>query len=95
MTTGMSEEEVYEEARTRVKAKRGFWGSLIFYIVVNIICFLVWALGGGGYPWFLWVLGPWAIVIILPHYLRVFVFSCKSEKRAIEQEAEKIRKEQG
>ena len=50
MTTGMSKEEVYEEARKRVKAKRGLWGSLIFYIVVNIICFLAWALTGGGYP---------------------------------------------
>ena len=94
MTTGMSEEKVYEEARKRVKAKRGFWGSLIFYIVVNIICFLIWALGDRGYPWFLWVLGPWGIVIILPHYLRVFVFEGKSQKRAIEKEAEQIRKEQ-
>ncbi|HEX73795.1 MAG TPA: 2TM domain-containing protein [Dehalococcoidia bacterium] len=96
MTTGTSEEHIYEEARKRVKAKRGFWGNLIFYAVVNIICFLVWALGDRGYPWFLWVLGPWGILIILPHYLRVFVFEGgKSERRAIEQEAERIRKEQG
>ncbi len=96
MTTGMSEEQIYEEARKRVKAKRRFWGSLIFYAVVNIICFLIWALTDRGYPWFLWVLGPWGIVIILPHYLRVFVFEGgKSERRAIEQEAEKIRREQG
>ena len=94
MATQLSEEQVYEEAKKRVKAKRGFWGSLIFYAGVNIICLLVWALRGGGYPWFLWVLGPWGIVIILPHYLRVFVFGGKSEKRAIEKEAEKIKKEQ-
>jgi len=94
MATGTSEEQIYEEARKRVKAKRGFWGSLIFYAVVNVICFLVWALGDRGYPWFLWVLGPWGILIILPHYLRVFVFGGKSEKRAIEQEAERIKREQ-
>ncbi len=94
MTTGMSEEKVYEEARKRVKAKRDFWRHLIFYVVVNIICFFVWVLGDRGYPWFLWVLGPWGIVIILPHYLRVFVFAGKPERRAIEQEAERIRKEQ-
>ena len=91
----MSEEKVYEEARKRVKAKRGFWGSFIFYAVANIICFIIWAFGDRGYPWFLWVLVPWGIVIILPHYLRVFVFGGKSEKRAIEKEAEKIKKEQG
>jgi len=95
MTTGMSEEQIYEEARSRVKAKRGFWGHFITYAVVNIICFFIWALTGGGYPWFLWVLGPWGIFFVLPHYLRVFVFGGKSEKRAIEQEAEKIKREQG
>ena len=94
MAKQLSEEQIYEEARKRVRAKRRFWGSFIFYAVVNIICFLVWALGGGGYPWFLWVLGPWGVVIILPHYLRVFVFEGKSQRRAIEQEAERIRKEQ-
>jgi len=94
MATGTSEEQIYEEARKRVKAKRGFWGNLIFYAVVNIICFLIWVLGDRGYPWFLWVLGPWGILFVLPHYLRVFVFAGKSERRAIEQEAERIRKEQ-
>ena len=94
MVKQQSEEQIYEEARKRVKAKRGFWSNFISYVVVNIICFFIWALTGGGYPWFLWVLGPWGIFIIA-HYLRVFVFEGKSEKRAIEQEAEKIRKEQG
>ncbi len=94
MAKQLSEEQIYEEAKQRVKAKRGFWGHFITYAVVNIICLLVWALGGGGYPWFLWVLGPWGIVIILPHYLRVFVFGGKSERRAIEQEAERIKREQ-
>ncbi len=51
-------------------------------------------LGDRGYPWFLWVLGPCGLFVILPHYLRIFVFEGKSQNRAIEQEAEKIRKEQ-
>ena len=95
MTKQLSEEQIYEEAKARVKAKRGFWGHFITYAVVNIICFFVWALTGGGYPWFLWVLGPWGVVVILPHYLRVFIFEGKSERRAIEQEADRIKKEQG
>jgi len=94
MAKQLSEEQVYEEAKKRVKAKRDYWGHFITYAVVNIICFLVWVLGDRGYPWFLWVLGPWGVLVIL-HYLRVFVFAGKSEKRAIEQEAERIRKEQG
>ena len=95
MTKQLSEEQIYEEAKARVKAKRGFWGHFITYAVVNIICFFVWALTGGGYPWFLWVSGPWGVVFILPHYLRVFIFEGKSERRAIEQEADRIKKEQG
>jgi hypothetical protein len=31
---------------------------------------------------------------VLPHYLRVFVFEGKSEKRAIEKEVERIKREQ-
>ncbi len=94
MAKQQSEEAIYEEARKRVKAKRGFWRNFISYTVVNIVCFFIWALTGGGYPWFLRVLGPWGILFVLPHYLRVFVFEGKSEKRAIEQEAERIKKEQ-
>ena len=95
MAKDISEEEIYEEAKKRVKAKRDFYGHLVFYAAVNIICFLIWVLGDRGYPWFLWVLGPWGILIVLPHYLRIFVFAGKSGKRAIEKEAEKIRREQG
>ncbi len=95
MAKQISEEEIYEEAKKRVKAKRDFYGHLVFYVAVNIICFLIWVLGDRGYPWFLWVLGPWGILIVLPHYLRVFVFAGKSGKRAIEKEAERIRREQG
>ena len=93
MAKQLSEEAIYEEARKRVKAKRGFWRNLISYAVVNIVCFFIWALTGGGYPWFLWVLGPWGILVLF-HYLRVFVFAGKSEKRAIEKEVERIKKEQ-
>jgi len=94
MAKQISEEEIYEEAKKRVKAKRDFYGHLVFYVAVNIICFLIWVLGDRGYPWFLWVLGPWGIIIVLPHYLRIFVFAGKSGERAIEKEAEKIRREQ-
>ena len=95
MIKQMSEEQIYEEAKKRVKVKRDFWGHFVFYAAVNAICFIVWAFTDfGGYPWFLWVLGPWGLFFILPHYLRIFVFEGKSQTRAIEQEAERIRKEQ-
>ncbi|MFC2073069.1 2TM domain-containing protein [Chloroflexota bacterium] len=67
----------------------------IIYVVVNIILVLVWAFAaGGGYPWFLWVLGGWGIGILF-HFLGVFVFGRKSDRAAIEKEVEKIKREQG
>lgn len=95
MTTGMSEEEIYEAAKKRVKEKRDFYGHLIAYLIVNSILILVWALSGGGYPWFVWCMGPWGIGVVF-HFLAVFVFptSATKERQAIEKEVEKIKKEQ-
>ena len=47
MATQMSEEEVYEVARKRVKAKRDFYKHLIIYVVVNIILVIIWAFPAG------------------------------------------------
>ena len=94
MAKQMSDDEVYAEAKKRVAAKKGFYKSLCFYLVVNIICVFVWVFAsGGGYPWFLWVLCPWGVFVFV-HYLRVFVFEKKSDISAIEKEAEKIKREQ-
>jgi hypothetical protein len=39
---------------------RAAWGV---YLTVNLVCIVVWALSGFGYPWFLWVAGPWGAVL--------------------------------
>ena len=36
MESQMSEEEIYETARKRVKAKADFYKHLVIYIVVNV-----------------------------------------------------------
>jgi len=89
----MSEEQIYEEASRKVKAKKGFYGSLATYAVVNAVLVVIWALSGQGYPWFLWPLGIWGVFVLF-HFLRVFVFERKTDTGAIEKEAEKIRREQ-
>ena len=94
MTTGMSEEQIYEEARKRVEAKKGFFIHFAVYIVVNIMLVLIWAFAaGGGFPWFIFPLCGWGIGILF-HFLGVFVFGGKPDRRAIEKEAERIRGEQ-
>ncbi len=94
MSTGMSEEEIYRQARKRVEEKKGFYTHLAVYICVNIGLVLIWAFAaGGGYPWFIWPLGGWGIGILF-HFLGVFVFSQRTdwERREIEKEAERLRK---
>jgi len=94
MAGQMSEEAIYEEARKRVEAKKGFYKHLVVYIVVNIMLVLIWAFAsGGGYPWFLWVLGFWGLGIVF-NFFDAFIWVQKHDKSAIEKEAEKIRKSQ-
>ena len=100
MTDKMSDEQIYEEAKKRVEEKKGFRTHAIVYVVVNAFLALIWWLTGGritdaGVPWFVWPLGGWGIGLLF-HGLGVYVFSKPHEdRRAIEREAEKIRKEQG
>ena len=94
MTTGMSEEQIYELAKKRVEEKRGFFVHLTVYILVNIMLVLIWRFAaGGGFPWFIFPLCGWGIGIII-HFLNTFVFGGKLDTAAIEKEAEKIRREQ-
>jgi hypothetical protein len=44
----------------RSAAWRVVWGS---WFTVTLVCFVVWALSGGGYVWPLWVAGPWGAVL--------------------------------
>jgi hypothetical protein len=95
MAKQLTEEQIYEQAKKRVKAKRDFWGHLGAWGTINIILIVVWALSGAGSNlWFLWPLGIWGVFVLI-HGLRVFAFERKSDIGAIEKEAEKIKREQG
>jgi len=94
MAKQLSDEQIYEEAKQRVKAKRDFWGHFGIWVAINAMLIVIWALTDlGGYPWFLWPLGMWGVFVLL-HYLRVFVFERRSDIAAIEKEVEKIKREQ-
>ncbi|MFC2006733.1 2TM domain-containing protein [Chloroflexota bacterium] len=89
----MSDEEIYEAAKKRVDAKRGFYKHLFIYVLVNIILIIVWAFpAGGGYPWFLWVIGGWGIGL-LANFVEVFVWPKGGDRTAIAKEVEKMKRE--
>ena len=98
MPVQMTEEELYKEASKRVEEKKGFFIHLIVYICVNVFLIFIWAVpAGGGFPWFVFPLGGWGIGLLF-HFLGVFVFSGKGtgtwERREIQKEVERLRKEQ-
>jgi len=86
-----SEEQIYEEARQKVRERKRFYRDLTTYLIVNAVLVVVWALSGRGYMWFLWPLGIWG-AFVLGHFLRIFVFGNGSDQQEIEKEVEKIKK---
>ncbi|MFC2070789.1 2TM domain-containing protein [Chloroflexota bacterium] len=94
MVKQMSEEEIYEQAKKRVVAKKSFYSNLGSWAAVNIVLVIIWALtDSGGYLWFLWPLCIWGFFVLL-NFIQVFVFPGRSDKAAIEKEVEKIKREQ-
>ena len=94
MSKQMSEEQIYEQAKQRVEARKGFFIHLIVYICVNILLIIIWAfVAGAGFPWFIFPLVGWGIGLLF-HGLGVFVLGQKSDSAAIAKEVEKIRREQ-
>jgi hypothetical protein len=94
MAKQLSEEEIYEVAEKRVKAKKDFYSHLTAYICVNIFLIIIWAfVAGRGFPWFIFPLCGWGIGIAF-HFLGVFVIKETPDRAAIEKEVEKIKREQ-
>ena len=93
MANKMTEEEIYEEAKKRVKAKKDLYSHIAVYVLVNTFLIIIWAVTSGGFPWFVFPLGGWGIGLAF-HILDVFVWQRRSDKVAIEKEADKLRKMQ-
>jgi len=93
MVTTMTDEQILEEAKKRVKARKDFYGHLAAWVIVNLILIIIWATVGDRHEvWFVFPPGIWGAFVLL-HGLNVFVFGRKSELSAIEKEIEKIKKE--
>ena len=64
-TSSAAETPEREAARKRVQAKRDFGSHLVAFIVINAGFVAVWAMTGGGYFWPAWILGLWAVGLIM------------------------------
>lgn len=63
-----------EWARARVERKRKLRADAVAYLVVNAALVIAWVVTGAGYFWPGWVLGGWAVLLLLEalgvHYRR-------------------------
>lgn len=61
-----------ERAIRRIRAKRGFWLHLGFYLVTNAVLVVIWAMTWTGYFWPGWVLLGWGMGLIA-HASAIFI----------------------
>jgi hypothetical protein len=61
------------EARQILK-RRTFYVHLAVYVAVNLMLIGIWALAGGGFPWFLFPLMGWGIGLVA-HGATAFLLS--------------------
>jgi hypothetical protein len=52
---------VLKSAGVSFPAWQVVWGS---WLSVSLLCLVIWAASGAGYPWFLWVAGPLGIAML-------------------------------
>jgi hypothetical protein len=61
----------HEAAIKRLRDRRALTQDVVAYVVINAGLIIIWALTGGGYFWPAWVLGAWAVGLVL-HAWTVF-----------------------
>jgi uncharacterized membrane protein len=97
MPDKLTEEQVYELAKKRVEARRGFVIHLVVYVGVNAMLVCLWFfVSGRGFPWFVFPLGGWGIGLV-SHYFHMSAYreADRGRSASVEKEAEKIRRMQG
>lgn len=59
-----SDDPRYAEAKEYVGKQKALLSYLGVYVIVNAVLVVIWAMSGGGYPWFVWALLGMAIPIL-------------------------------
>lgn len=99
--TGMDDDQsleirqAYARAEKIVAEKIGFLRHLTIYVLVNVLLLAINLVISSGFLWFLLPLGGWGVVL-LAHFLSVFIFRGARFERwrrgEIEKEMDKLRR---
>jgi hypothetical protein len=61
-----------ERHQRRAVAHMSGWQTAAAWATVSAVCFTIWLItvltGAGAYPWFLWVAGPWGVILLMQHF---------------------------
>jgi hypothetical protein len=97
MAEKLTDAQIYEQARKRVKEKKDFFVHFVVYAVVNLVLVFIWGvtMNWHGYPWFMWPMFGWGIGVVF-HGLSVFFFDRETgwERSEIEKEAARLKQGQ-
>ena len=84
-------DELFRNAKKRVKAKREFYHHLMSYVSINVVMFCIVFFNGGGFSWLIpgcfWGIG------LLSHYFKAFGFPGVGVIDSDEWEEKEIKKE--
>jgi Na+/melibiose symporter-like transporter len=69
----MTNQELYQRARARVKAIRGFYAHVAVYVIFNLFLLLLNLISEPWNLWFYWLLLYWGVVVAI-HGVLVFAF---------------------
>ena len=53
-----------EREAKQIRRRRAFWLHASIWAVTNLFLVVVWAMTGGGYPWFVFPLFAWLIAVV-------------------------------
>lgn len=60
-----NDEELYKRAKVRVRRVRGFYSSLITYILINLLLLAINLVTSPRNLWFYWVTIIWGVVLLV------------------------------
>ena len=88
-TTAAGADTPRDQAIARLKAKREFTANLVSFLIVNACFWALWAMTGAGYPWPIWITGPWLVGVA------IHAWQLRGERPITEADIEREMRRQG
>jgi hypothetical protein len=79
-----------EREAVRIARRQWFWMDLLVWAAISVFLFVIWALAGGGFPWFVIAVGAWGIVVVAH---AAFAFVLRSPEDILLEREEKERRQ--